>query len=183
MNQDVLEKAKKIKLLILDVDGVLTNGQLHYTPSGETLKTFHVHDGFGIKQLMKRASIPVAIISARNLPMVELRLRELGITFIYQGYETKSVPYNSLIKQLHFSDEEVAYVGDDFPDLPIITRVGLGIAVANAHDTVQQKADWITTKAGGCGAVREVCDLLLQAQNHWDDLISDFHECGFANAT
>ncbi|AAO90289.1 3-deoxy-manno-octulosonate-8-phosphatase KdsC [Coxiella burnetii] len=157
---DRQERARRIKLLILDVDGVLTDGRLIYSSRGEILKVFHVHDGLGIKQLLK-AGIEVAIISSRKSKAVSRRAAELGIRHVFQGQPDKRIAFKKLLSQLKLDEKQVAYVGDDLPDLPIMQQVGLAIAVTNALPAVQQQAHWKTRKEGGQGAVREVCDFIL----------------------
>lgn len=171
--QLITEKAAKIKLLILDVDGVLTDGRLHYTQQGEELKVFYVHDGLGIK-LLQNAEIVVAIISSRQSEIVTKRMYDLGVTHVYQGQTDKLPAYRKLITQLNLRDEQVAYLGDDLPDLPVMKHVGLSIAVANANIAVLQQVDWITTKSGGAGAVREVCELIMLSQNKLQSVTTTF---------
>lgn len=150
-----------IKLLILDVDGVLTDGKLYFSSQGETIKAFHVHDGLGIKQLMA-LGVVVAIISSRNSEIVSLRMQELGVTHVYQGQKNKLLAFEKLLAELQLTDDQVAYVGDDLPDLPVMQRVGLAIAVANAVPEIKAIADWQCQQRGGDGAVREVSDRLCQ---------------------
>lgn len=160
---NIIENAAKIRCLILDVDGVLTDGRLYFNEQGEVVKVFHAQDGLGIK-LLQQAGITVAIISGRNSPIVQKRAEELAIAHIYQGQENKLPALEQLMMKLGLTDEQFAYVGDDLPDLPLIQRVGLGIAVANAVAAVKKHALWQTQRSGGDGAVREVCDFLLEAQ-------------------
>ncbi len=160
---DIIEKAKPIRLLALDVDGVLSDGSVYFTAQGDEIKAFSILDGQGIKSLQKH-NIEVAIITGRNSPLTARRASDLGIEHITQGREDKKVALNELLSQLDIPLEHVAYVGDDLPDLSAITAVGLGITVANGHDFVKSHADHITEKAGGSGAVREVCDLILEAK-------------------
>lgn len=159
----LLQKAKKIKLVTFDVDGVLTDGRLYYGPDGEELKVFHVWDGLGIK-LLQQTGIAIAIITSRSSPIVKQRMQELGIPYLYQGQHNKSYAFNELINKLQINEEQTAHVGDDLPDLPLIQRAGLGIAVANAHPLLQQHADWQTSACGGAGAAREVCEFIMRAQ-------------------
>jgi 3-deoxy-D-manno-octulosonate 8-phosphate phosphatase (KDO 8-P phosphatase) len=155
-----------IRLLVLDVDGVMTDGRLHYDAQGHEAKVFHVHDGHGIKQAM-RAGIEVAVISGRQSKAVETRMTELGIGHVRLGQENKSKAFGEITTQLGIAPEAVACIGDDEPDLPIMQSAGLGIAVADAQPVVRERADWCTTLNGGQGAVREVCDLLIAARgNH-----------------
>ena len=165
--------ARTIRLLICDVDGVLTNGQLHFTEQGETLKTFHVHDGLGLK-LLREFGIEVAIITSRKSAMVQTRLEQLGINHIFQGQKDKLQAYEHLKASLQLTNEEIAYVGDDLPDLICMEKVGLSIAVNNAVDTIKKQAHWVTSKNGGQGAVREVAETLLKAQEHWPKVLEQF---------
>lgn len=150
-----------IKLLVLDVDGVLTAGDLWFNANGEEIKIFHVHDGIGIKALL-RAGIEVAIISGRKTEAVKVRMAELGVKHVYQGIADKLPVLAKIIKELGISYEQVAYVGDDLPDLGPLQQVGFGVAVSNATRQILQCAKYVTKACGGKGAVREVCDLLLE---------------------
>jgi len=171
--QDVLVRAQKIKLLILDIDGVCTDGKLYFNEQGEALKVFHAHDGLGMK-LLQKSSVIIAVISARNSAAVNYRLQSLGITHVYQGQENKLIAFETILKELQLIEDEVAYLGDDLPDLPIIRRVGLGMCVANANQHVKKHARHITTQSGGNGAVREVCELIMQAQNTWQIALQNY---------
>jgi len=167
MNKDLqqaLGKAKQIKLLVLDVDGVMTDGRLYISDGGEVLKAFNCHDGHGIKML-RRSGVEVAMISGRESAMLEQRAQELGIEHVYQGYENKVSALDELLQALNVSYLQTAHLGDDLPDLPVIRRVGLGIAVANAYPLVKEHSLWCTNAKGGEGAVREVCDFIMAAQN------------------
>jgi 3-deoxy-D-manno-octulosonate 8-phosphate phosphatase (KDO 8-P phosphatase) len=154
---------RRVKLLVLDVDGVLTDGRLYYGPQGEMLKTFHVRDGHGIKQV-QGAGITVAIISGRKSAAVLRRARGLGIKHVFQGVDDKLAALRKLAKSLKLKLEDCACVGDDTPDAPILNACGLGIAVADAHADALAAADLETTRPGGHGAVREVCDWLMAAR-------------------
>jgi len=167
------ERAARIKLMIFDVDGVLTDGSLHYGADGEALKTFNVHDGLGIK-LLQEAGIKTAIISARKSPQVTRRAADLGIEFLHQGGHDKLTPFNSLLEQTGLTAEEVGFIGDDVVDLPILTRVGLAVGVPNGRPDVISRAHHITQASGGRGAVREVCELLLKAQGSYDKIMAQF---------
>ncbi|CAC9571551.1 3-deoxy-D-manno-octulosonate 8-phosphate phosphatase (EC 3.1.3.45) [uncultured Gammaproteobacteria bacterium] len=162
------ELANKIQLIIFDVDGVLTDGGLYFTEDGAEFKRFNSLDGHGIKML-KDNGVEVAVITARDSKAVAYRMKNLGITHFYQGQSDKVVAFSDLLQKLNLNADEVAYVGDDVIDLPVMTKVGFAIAVANAHDTVKQYANLITEKSGGHGAVREVCDFILKAQGKFDD--------------
>jgi len=152
-----------IRLLVLDVDGVLTDGRLHYGPDGEREKVFHVHDGHGIKALAA-AGVAVAVISGRESAAVARRCAELGIRELMQGVDDKLAAFTALIRRLGVPPQACACVGDDTPDLPLMRSVGLAIAVANAHREARGAAHRRTRLAGGSGAVREVCDWLLAAR-------------------
>lgn len=171
--QVVLEKAKKLKLLILDVDGVLTDGRLFFDADGNEYKSFHARDGHGIK-LLRQTGVEVAVISGRKSSSVALRMKNLGIEHVYQGHENKIAAFNELIEKTGVTPEQAAHVGDDLLDLPIMIRVGLAIAVNDANFAVKQHADWCTTLPGGLGAVREVCDFIMQAQGRFDEVLSTY---------
>jgi 3-deoxy-D-manno-octulosonate 8-phosphate phosphatase (KDO 8-P phosphatase) len=169
----VVEKAKKLKLLILDVDGVLTDGKLFFDNEGNEYKTFHARDGHGIK-LLRQTGVEVAVISGRKSSAVALRMKNLGIEHVYQGHEDKLAAFHEIIEKTGISPEQTAHVGDDLLDLPIMIRVGLAIAVCDANFAVKQRADWCTTLPGGHGAVREVCDFIMQAQGRFDEVVSAY---------
>jgi len=160
---DVLARAAKVRLAVFDVDGTLTDGRLWYAEDGHETKVFHVHDGLGLKRLMANG-VQVAIISARISHPVALRAEELDIAHVYQGQGDKRVCLNQLLEALDLAPDEVAFVGDDLPDLPPMRMVGLAVAVANAHPWVAEQAHWRTRLSGGQGAAREVADMILQAQ-------------------
>lgn len=170
---DVMKKAARIHLLALDVDGVLTDGRLYFAEDGQELKTFDTQDGHGIKMLMQ-AGVACAIITGRNTKLVERRARNLGITHLLQGREDKLVALRELAGEIGVALEHIAYVGDDWPDLPALRAAGLGVAVANAHAELRTHADYVTRLEGGRGAVREVCDLILKAQNRYDAALAPY---------
>ena len=170
---DIRERAARVKLAIFDVDGVLTDGRLCYSDDGRELKAFHVHDGFGLKRLIANG-IEVAVITTRMSHMVTERTAELGIAHVYQGQDNKLACYEQLIHALKLAPEQCSYCGDDLPDLAVMQRVGLSIAVANAHPWVRERARWRTRLCGGEGAVREVCDLLLAAHGKADTDLARF---------
>ena len=159
----VLERARRIRLLVLDVDGVLTDGRLFFTAGGEELKVFHVRDGAGIVAVQK-AGVTVAIISGRDSAAVTRRAGELGIRHVRQGAGDKGAVLDQLLAELGIAAAETACVGDDTPDAPMLHRAGLAIAVADTHPALAAAAHWVTSSKGGRGAVREVCDLLLSAR-------------------
>lgn len=163
------EKLAKIKLLLLDVDGVLTDGRIIYDNQGNELKAFDVKDGHGLK-LLQRAGIKVGVITGRKSDVVARRAAELGIEILYQQALSKLDPYREILADQGLSDEQVAYVGDDIVDLPILRRVGFSVTVADAVPDLLPLVDYVTVRSGGRGAVREVCDLLLQAGGQWSKL-------------
>ncbi|MGJ8524903.1 3-deoxy-D-manno-octulosonate 8-phosphate phosphatase KdsC [Halomonadaceae bacterium LMG 33818] len=183
------ERMQGIRLLALDVDGVLTDGAISYAASlpphdtsstgtgNETLmrelKSFNVQDGLGIR-LLQQYGIEVAIITGRRSPMVEQRARELGITRLFQGRNDKLAALNELAEECSLPLVKIAYCGDDLPDLGAIQAAGLGASVANAPDYIRVHANIVTEKRGGEGAVRELADLILQAQGHWDSVLAQF---------
>lgn len=169
----VIEKAKSVKCLISDVDGVLTEGFLYIDDAGNELKVFHVQDGMGLKLLMN-AGIQVAVITTSRNPVIDHRMRQLGIEIYYTGQVDKQEAYQKIKQQLHLMDEEIAYIGDDLPDLPLIQQAGMGVAVENAVKKVKASADWQTSKSGGLGAVRELCDFILEAQDKTDMAIERY---------
>lgn len=165
--QTVMEKAAKIRLLICDVDGVMSDGLIYQGNSGEELKAFNVRDGYGIRCLLT-SGVEVAIITGRKAKLLEDRANTLGITHLYQGQSDKLLAYRKLLDKLVLRPGEVAYIGDDLIDWPVMAEVGLSAAVADAHPLLLPKADYVTQIAGGRGAVRELCDLILLAQNKLD---------------
>jgi 3-deoxy-D-manno-octulosonate 8-phosphate phosphatase (KDO 8-P phosphatase) len=168
ISKGVFERAKKIKLLVCDVDGVFSDGRIYLGNDGEELKAFHTKDGFGIKAL-GNSGVDVAIITGRRSAIVANRMSALNVKHIVQGQENKLPALKHLAKQLNLAPDEIAYIGDDIPDLACIIYVGLGIAVSDAHPGVSIKADYTTFTQGGFGAVREVCDLIMQSQGALDD--------------
>lgn len=157
------DAAARVRLLVLDVDGVLTDGRLYYGMRGEALKVFHVRDGLGLK-LLGAAGITAAVISGRRSGMTARRCRELGVRHLFQGIEDKLAAFHRLRSRLGISPGECACVGDDVPDVPLMREVGLSFAVADAHPQAQRAAHVITRLPGGNGAVREICDYLLEAR-------------------
>ena len=154
------KQSPPIKLFISDVDGVLTDGHLHYAADGELFKSFHVQDGQGLVML-KKANIQIAIISGNDCKIIQHRCHALGINQVFLDVKNKLSVYQQIKHKHRLTDAEIVCVGDDVPDIPIIQQAGIGIAVANAHESVKSKANWITQKTGGHGAVREICDWLI----------------------
>ena len=168
-----LERAARVKLMIFDVDGVLTDGSLTYSADGEALKTFNVYDGLGIK-LLQESGVLTAIISARISPQVVKRAADLGIGFLHQGGHDKLTPFNALLEKTGLTAGQVGFIGDDVVDLPILTRVGFAVAVPGGRPEVLARAHHVTTAPGGRGAVRELCELLLQAQGTHAQVMAQF---------
>lgn len=171
--QELINKAKQVKCIICDVDGVLTNGHIFIDSQGNSLKAFHVHDGMGLKLLMN-AGIKVAVITSSNSQAIDFRMRELGITHFFKGCKQKDESFLKIKEEFGFSNNEFAYVGDDLPDLSIIRQVGFGVAVANSVKEVKEFATFITTQNGGNGAVREVCDFILYAQDKYKYALDEY---------
>ena len=169
----ILERAKKIKLVVFDVDGVLTDGSLFYGDNGEEYKAFYARDGLGMKLLM-RTGVDIGIITARNSQLVKHRMDSLGIKHLYQGRLDKLTAFDDLIKKLNLSYEETAFVGDDVVDLPVMKKVGLSVTVQDAHPLVIDNAHWQTPLNGGRGAARNVCELIMQSQNTLDEQLNSF---------
>ena len=162
--KQLAQRARQVKLLLLDVDGVLTDGRIIYDDEGREFKVFHIHDGYGLNRFREAGGL-IGLLSGRRSMAVERRAKELNIEIVHQGATNKLSVYESILAQYALKDYEVAYVGDDLIDLPLFGRVGLAVAVASAHPTVRQAAHWVTKNAGGAGAVREVTDVLLVAKN------------------
>lgn len=168
-----LKKAALIKLMIFDVDGILTDGSLHFGAEGEFLKTFNVLDGQGIK-LLQDAGIVTAIISARQSPIVAKRAADLGITHLLQGIHDKKEAFEKLTAMLNIEPKHCGFIGDDVIDLPVLSRVGFSASVPNGHVEVKSRVDYVTQANGGAGAAREVCDFILQAQGKYDQVLTRF---------
>ena len=169
------QRIKDIRLLLLDVDGVMTDGGIVYDNNGVETKRFHVRDGHGLK-LLQRGGIEVGIITGRESVIVENRAAELGITRVFQGAKNKIEPYKQILAQSGYADYQVAYVGDDLVDLPILRRVGFAVAVADAVEELRPWVDYITSTPGGRGAVREVCDLILKQSGKWDQVTARYFD-------
>ena len=173
LSPELIARIKSLKLLILDVDGVLTDGRLFFDQNGVEYKCFHARDGHGLK-LLKQSGVEIAVISGRKSNSVALRMQSLGIDHVYQGHENKRQAFQDVMTQLKLSPDQVAHVGDDVLDLPIMTQVGFAVAVADANFAVKKYADWCTQTPGGMGAVREVCDLILQVQGNFDSMLQSY---------
>ena len=171
--QPATECAKQVRLMIFDVDGVLTDGGLRYGAQGETIKTFHVLDGHGIK-LLQQFNVKTAIISARESEIVVQRAKDLGIDWLRQGVQDKRAAFEELLTELGMRAEQCGYMGDDLVDLPVMTRVGFCASVPNAHPEVRTRAHLVTHAAGGHGAAREVCDFILRAQGNYEAALAPY---------
>ena len=171
------ERARRIRLLLLDCDGVLTDGSLVYLTDGERVfsdaRIFHIHDGHALK-MARQAGLRTGIISGRTSAALAARARELQLDYLYQGNDRKLAAYEEIRAAAGLSDDEIAYIGDDLPDLPLLGRVGLAMAVADAVSEVLSAAHLITQRSGGRGAVREAVEFILKAQGRWDELLQQF---------
>jgi 3-deoxy-D-manno-octulosonate 8-phosphate phosphatase (KDO 8-P phosphatase) len=173
MTSEVQKRAARIKLLLMDCDGVLTDGRVWIFDNGEEQKGFHTRDGLGI-DLLHRAGLRSGIISGRRSTAVQKRAQGLGMSFVRQGCEDKQKAFDETLAQAGVENLEVAYIGDDLNDIPLILQSGLGVAVADAGVEAREHAHYVTNAAGGFGAVREVCELILKAQGRWDELIRKY---------
>ena len=173
MKINIKNKLKKVKLLILDVDGVMTDGRIIMDDEGRELKNFNVRDGHGIK-LIQRYGIKVAILTGRQSSVVKYRAIDLGIKDVYQKAFNKKEIFEKILKKHNLSSQEVAYLGDDIVDIPVLKRVGFSSAVANALDVVKENVDYVTKNKGGDGAVREICDMILKAQGRWPEIAAKY---------
>ena len=163
MDKEIINKASLIKLVVFDVDGVLTDGRLIWTTKGSEARSFDVKDGTGIRLLIAH-QIEVAVISARKSTIVTNRMKDLGVRHVFQGCLDKKSVLDALIVMLDITMRQVAYMGDDFIDLPAMNSAGLSFAPADAHEIVRQQTDWVTSAGGGRGAARQVCDFILRAK-------------------
>lgn len=173
LSADVVARAAKVRALVLDVDGILTDGRLLYANGGEETKAFHIQDGLGIK-LVQGAGIKVAIITSRRSPALERRAKELGVERVWVGVEYKLEAFRLLTDALQIAPEQCAAMGDDLPDLPVLRRCGFSATVPEAPAVVQANVLHVTRRGGGAGAVREVCELLLASQGHWENALKPY---------
>jgi len=167
------EKAAKVRMLALDVDGILTDGRLYFTETGQELKAFNSRDGLGLKMLMDNG-YQLALITGRISQAVKHRAEQLGIEHVYQGQGNKLPAYMELVEKLGLADDEVCYAGDDWIDLPVLDRVGLAVTVADAEPEVISRVHWVTSRPGGRGAVREICNLLLESRGLAETSLNSF---------
>jgi 3-deoxy-D-manno-octulosonate 8-phosphate phosphatase (KDO 8-P phosphatase) len=168
-----LDKLKRIKLLLLDVDGVLTDGRVIYDDTGAETKAFHIKDGLGITMLMD-AGIEVGVVTGRTSRALRHRCDNLGISLVFEQVHDKTSVLEVISKEKGLKSEHIAFVGDDLVDIPLMKKVGLSVAVADAHETVLEHADMVTAAQGGAGAVREVCEAVLKAQGLWEKALARF---------
>ena len=171
--KDILAKAAQIKLVVFDVDGVLTDGSLFVGDDGQEYKAFHSRDGLGMKML-HGSGVEIGIITARTSNVVRHRMENLGIEHVYQGQQAKLPAFEELVAKLNLEFEQTAYVGDDVVDLPVMRRAGLAIAVQDAHPLAKQHAHWQTPHGGGRGAARDVCELIMEAQNSYGEQLKKY---------
>lgn len=171
--QDILEKAKKIKLVIFDIDGVLTTGALFIGDDGQEYKAFNSKDGHGLRMLQD-SGVEVAIITGRKSNVVAHRAGDLGISRVYQGKREKLPAYLELLEETGLNHQDIAYVGDDVVDLPVMSKVGLAICVQDGHPFVKKHSHWITDRNGGCGAGRDVCELIMEAQGNLQAMLESY---------
>lgn len=172
-DEELLQKAQAIKLVAFDIDGIMTDGRLYFTSLGDEIKAFNVKDGLGLN-LLRKTGVEVAIITGRTSELVNRRARDLKIDKLVQGREDKKIALQELMAKENLSVEQIAYMGDDLPDLPAIRHAGLGVTVADAVPIVKEHADLITEARGGDGAVREFCDWLMQAQGNLDKVLETY---------
>ncbi len=173
MNKRLIARAHRIRLAIFDVDGVLTDGTIYLSESGEEMKAFNILDGLGLKMLAA-SGIVTALLSGRKSKMVALRAKEIGIAHLMQGVDDKLEVYHRLLRKLDLAEEETSYMGDDLPDLPVLRRCGLALSVPNAPDVVRNHVHYVTSAPGGRGAAREACEFLLRARGALDNQLRTY---------
>lgn len=173
IREDLKERIAGIRLMIFDVDGVLTDGKIVYDDRGVESKMFDVRDGHGIKLLM-RSGVEVAIITARQSRVVEHRAANLGIELVFQGAKDKLKAFDEILEKLSLAPDQAAYMGDDIIDLPVMKRTGFSATVPGAVEEVRERADYVSVKPGGGGAAREVCELILKAQDKWEEALAPY---------
>ena len=173
MKKNIKDKLKKIKLLIMDVDGVMTDGRIIMDDEGREIKNFNVRDGHGLK-LIQRYGMKVAILTGRQSKVVEHRAKDLEIKDVYQKVYNKKDVFDKILKKHKLSANDAAFIGDDIVDIPVLRRVGFSVAVADAADVVKKSVDYVTKNRGGHGAIREVCEMILQAQDKWREIAAKY---------
>jgi 3-deoxy-D-manno-octulosonate 8-phosphate phosphatase (KDO 8-P phosphatase) len=175
MQDDAVARAARVRLMIFDVDGILTDGSLHYGPDGETIKTFNVLDGHGIK-LLQQSGVATAIISARKSGIVARRAADLGIQHLFQGVHDKRAAFDQLLIKTGVAEDASGFIGDDVIDLPILLRTGFAASVPNAHAEVKARVHYVTQAQGGRGAARELCDFIMRAQGTYAAAMASYLE-------
>lgn len=173
MKKQNADRARRVKLAIFDVDGILTDGSLFLSSTGEAFKSFNIQDGLGLKML-GASGVTLAVITGRKSAAAVRRAKETGITHVFQGVEDKLTVFARLLRKLKLTEEETAYMGDDLPDLPVLRRCGLALSVPDAVELVRKQAHYITVRHGGHGAVREACELIMRAQGTWDAQLGSY---------
>ena len=173
ISEEIAQKAQKIKLLILDVDGVLTNNMLVYSEDGQEHKAFHTRDGHGMV-LLQKSQVDIGIITGRKSQLVANRMKDLKVQHVYQGVPDKLPTFLKLVDELNLSLDEIAYIGDDILDLPILIRIGLSVTPADGDDEVKSRVDYVSPFKGGKGCVREVCEIIMRSQNSWQQHMDFF---------
>ena len=177
MRETMREKLAKIRLLLLDVDGILTDGRIYFADNGMESKAFYARDGHGIKLLL-RSGIRVGLLTGRSSHLVELRARDLGIDLVFQGAKEKLPVFRQILQDLHLRAEEVAYMGDDVVDLPVLMHAGVAATVADCSEEIRPVVDFVSRYRGGLGAVREFCELLLKSTGRWEEIMADYTRKG-----
>jgi 3-deoxy-D-manno-octulosonate 8-phosphate phosphatase (KDO 8-P phosphatase) len=172
---DALERARRVKLMLFDVDGTLTDGNLWYGPSGEEIKAFHSFDGHGIKMLAK-SGVRIALLTGRSSPAVAARAAELGIEEVLQGITDKRKTYEALLERLGLAQDAAGYMGDDLVDIPVLRRCGFACAVREAPEEVRKQVHYVAAAAAGAGAAREVCEFIMRAQDTFGEVLKEYLE-------
>ena len=170
---DIIKKARRIKAIVSDVDGVLTDGGIYYGPGGSEFKKFNIHDGLAVK-LARSAGLKVFLVSGRSSPALRRRSRELGVDRLWQGSVDKGAIFNIIKEKFNVDPSEICYLGDDLPDIPPLLEAGIGVAVPNASEEVRKAASLITRRRGGEGALREIVEIILKSQRKWKNAIRPY---------
>lgn len=173
ISSEMVERVRRVKMLITDIDGVMTDGRIVYSIYGDELKFFDVTDGFGIS-LLNRAGIMTVIMTAKKSKIVKMRGRDLKVTRVYAGFLDKMIPFNDILNRFNIKPDEICFIGDDLIDLPVLKRVGFAVSVPNGMEEVKLAAHYVTSKSGGRGAVREICELILKSQDKWEQVAGKY---------
>ncbi len=171
--QSIIKKARNIALVIFDIDGVMTDGSLYFGDDGQEYKAFNSLDGHGLRMLQE-CGVKVAVITGRKSNVVKYRMKDLGVTLLFQGYRDKKPAFEAILKEVNLPHSQIAYVGDDVVDLPVMSQLNFSITVQNAHPFVKKHAHWITERSGGHGAVRDVCEFILEAKGLLNDKLHSY---------